>query len=158
MSNIEQILNNRDLSNEDKLYGVRQALGINPLPEDVKVGEAWLIKYEGNQYKAIKKNRQRWIFAYENDGYPVAPDHHEVYCRDVELIRPLTPDPGDFDQQVEEEIERRGRILKTKYEKQRVHTASLEVSLARRNERISELDNEVSRLRAVLDAKAGAPW
>lgn len=154
MSNIEEILNSRELSDRDKLYSVRKELGINPLPEDVPVGEAWHIEWGGNGYFAVKKHRGRWMFAYPH-SVGAAADHHEASDGTVTLVKRLVPDPGDFVQAVKDEAERMGSMWKTKYEKQRLHTASVEASLARRNESLENVGRENERLRGLLNERQG---
>lgn len=152
MSEIENILNNPELTNEVKLHEIRKELRINPRPEDVPVGEAWRIEWSGEEYDAIRKHRCRWVIAYGNfeDGFD--PDHHEVYDSSIRLVKRLVPDPGNFAQAVKDEAERMSQAWKEKFERQLRHTSGVQDALSRRNDQIDILKNEVERLRNLTDA------
>ena len=147
MNEIENILNNPELTNEVKLHEIRKELRINPRPEDVPVGEAWRIEWSGKEYDAIRKHRCRWVIAYGNFGDGLIPDHDEVYDSNIRLVKRLVPDPGNFAQAVKDEAERMSQAWKEKFERQLLHTSGVQDALARRNQKIDILESEVERLR-----------
>lgn len=137
---IEEILNNAFIGGDGaKIAAIRKAIGMPPRFEDLPDGTPAIIRQGGQNEVVAVKDDNGWQHAF-----------HGLLAwsnSDSEIVSILVPDPGDVDQQIEYEAERLTAKWKSKYEKQRKHSAQLESALRDRTDRIASLEAERSRLR-----------